>query len=103
MRKLISRMQSSASGQGTSTQRTDDRGTFIPFVTDPETIEIFVSMLRNNLQRANGFRIDVPPAEAKIHDYVKSVVTAFLHGASGASDVTRLKGSEVTFQKELAC
>ena len=60
----------------------------------------FVSMLRNNLQQVIGFRIDVPPAEGKIHDYVKSVVTAFLHGAS---DVTGLKGSEATFQKEIAC
>lgn len=60
----------------------------------------FVSMLRNNLQRAIGARVDTPPPEAKIHDYVKSVVTAFLHGSS---DVTGPKGSEVAFQKELAC
>ncbi|HJR14855.1 MAG TPA: TetR/AcrR family transcriptional regulator C-terminal domain-containing protein [Rhodanobacteraceae bacterium] len=59
----------------------------------------FVSMLRNNLQRAIGGRVDAPPPEAQIHDYVKSIVTAFLHGA----DVTGSDGSEVAFQKELAC
>jgi hypothetical protein len=59
----------------------------------------FVSMLRNNLQRATGVRIDTPPPEAKIHDYVESVVTAFLHGAS---DATGLQDPEAAFQKELA-
>ena len=60
----------------------------------------FVAMLRNNLHLTVGAKIDAPPPEAKIHDYVESVVTAFLHGAS---DVTGLKGPEVAFQKELAC
>ena len=60
----------------------------------------FVSMLRNNLQRAIGVGVDTSPPEAKIHDYVKSVVTAFLHGAG---DVTGPQGPELAFRKELAC
>ncbi|HKZ09975.1 MAG TPA: TetR/AcrR family transcriptional regulator C-terminal domain-containing protein [Rhodanobacteraceae bacterium] len=60
----------------------------------------FVAMLRNNLHRAIGGCVDAPPPEAQIHDYVKSIVTAFLHGAS---DVAGPKGSEVAFQKELVC
>ena len=59
----------------------------------------FVSMLRNNLQRAIGVGVDTSPPEAKIHDYVKSVVTAFLHGAG---DVTGPQGPELAFRKELA-
>lgn len=60
----------------------------------------FVSMLRNNLQLAIGVRIDAPPPEARINDYVKSVVTAFLRGAG---DATGPGGSEMAFQKEPAC
>jgi hypothetical protein len=60
----------------------------------------FVSMLRNNLHLAIGIRIGTPTPDAKIHVYVKSVVTAFLHGASGTAV---LKGSEEASRQRLVC
>lgn len=60
----------------------------------------FVSMLRNNLHLAIGNRIDAPLPEAKIHDYVNSVVAAFLHGPAG---ITGREAFQATLQKELSC